>query len=89
MTFQILLGSLLNPFFLSLHEKLQLSRENFFFLNWVFLIHPSLYNILRLEHFFMIAKKHEGLHRNYTLVVNVNDFSAQNIATIFMYAIAM
>ena len=88
MTFQILLGSLLNPFFLLLHEKLQLSRENFFFLNWVFLVHLFLYNILRSEHFFMITKKHEGLHRNYTLVVNVNEFSAQNVATIFMYAIA-
>ena len=88
MTFQILLGSLLNPFFLSLHEKLQLSRENFFFLNWVFLVHLFLYNILRSEHFFMITKKHEGLHRNYTLVVNVNDFCAQNVVSIFMYAIA-
>ena len=48
----------------------------------------SSFSLQYLEIWTLLHDKHEGLHRNYTLVVNVNDFSAQNVVSIFMYAIA-
>ena len=84
-----LVKKFIKPNFAFITWKIATFTRKLFSSNWVLLIHLLVTTSWRLRKLILDYFDAWGFHTNYKFVANINDFCAQNVTAIFMYAIAI